>query len=111
MECVFCYQCGSLADESKKCQSTSCSQYGQIVEPKYLNQRLNEGQLKDKKWVGDYVSYCNKDIVTHWYTCDRCSYIMWHHLQYCPKCGGKFSLQEATRKELVEKYGTYRTGY
>ena len=74
----------------------------------YLQERIAEGPIKDKDF---YIKKNNSDVITQGYFCDNCELIMWHHLNYCPKCVNKFIQRKLTYQELNSKYGNYRTGY
>ncbi len=104
----FCWSCGRLADESNLCQNTQCKNGGKDCTPNYLEGRLSDGIVKNKNWLERKI---RDDYVTQYYACHNCKYLMWHHLKWCPKCGGKFTELRTTHKEMGEKYADYRTGY
>lgn len=108
----FCWSCGRLADESNLCQNTQCKNGGKDCTPNYLEGRLKEGEIGKQDWFNKKLEYHNQlHEQRNLYACHNCEYLMWHHLQWCPKCGGKFSFIKTTYKEVKEKYGKYRVGY
>ncbi len=115
----YCWKCGrkrgskpyGKADQCKFCLPEKI-----IAEPNLaIEIRKNEKEYATGFYRGkkkfDYTLYYKQDQIASGYSCDRCKIIMWHHLNYCYSCGGKFIKLTCTNQELKDNYQDYKLGY
>jgi len=106
---------GMNDEEYKKWKDNYVKEWGDGIflgrKGNYVKDINDELPMNQKEFYRDRYFKENLDSMKHAYFCDNCEIVNWHHLTWCPKCGGKFSARTMKKSEFVEKYGSYKSGY
>ncbi len=105
----YCYSCGKELPEDKICENKCFSGHPQN-ECDHLEKRF-ERAIRDGGWQTRFHGNRHYAPLQRFMICHPCKYFMYHTLNWCPNCGGKFHQAKLTYKECLEKYPDYREGY
>lgn len=114
MEEYFCHKHGSKLLAGFRCLKCEKQLPNQTKKDSIdrLNTRIFGKPIitPNKTWQEEYK---NSPLQPYCYMCHNCKYFMYHQLNWCYKCGGKFDNQSGkiTAGELAEKYSDYKQGY
>jgi len=111
---MVCVKCKKNAEEDYKRWEREPKDPSSLgKKTNYLIDRLNNYGIKETEhWSDNLIGrYPGDTYKRRFDMCHNCQYFMWHSLNWCAKCGQRFSQENLTYTELAEKYKHYRQGY
>lgn len=74
----------------------------------HFDRRMND---PTKQLLGNQNWQSCPQLIKHGYFCDNCGFMLFHRLNWCPRCGGPFHYRRMSWQEMCETYPDYKVGY